>query len=157
MAVEIAAERPDSPDAEQLILELEAHLEPRYPAASRHGYSVRRLVEEGVDFFVLRSDDRAAACGGVLIVPPTTTTSATARSSGCTSGRRSAEPGSVGRSSSDSGSGRASEASRLLRLETGIHQVEAIGLYEQAGFRAIRPFGPYVDDPLSRCFERRLA
>ena len=45
----------------------------------------------------------------------------------------------------------------LLRLETGIHQVEAIALYEQAGFRAIRPFGPYVDDPLSRFFERRLA
>jgi len=44
----------------------------------------------------------------------------------------------------------------LLRLETGIHQREAIALYEQWGFRRIPPFGPYTDDPLSRCYEKRL-
>jgi ribosomal protein S18 acetylase RimI-like enzyme len=45
----------------------------------------------------------------------------------------------------------------VLRLETGIHQVEAIGLYERFGFQRVRPFGPYRDDPLSLCFEKRLA
>ena len=44
----------------------------------------------------------------------------------------------------------------LLRLETGIHQREAIGLYERLGFYRIPPFGPYTDDPLSRCYEKRL-
>jgi ribosomal protein S18 acetylase RimI-like enzyme len=44
----------------------------------------------------------------------------------------------------------------LLRLETGIHQRDAIALYERFGFRRIGPFGPYVDDPLSRYFELRL-
>ena len=44
----------------------------------------------------------------------------------------------------------------LLRLETGIYQREAIGLYERMGFHRIPPFGPYTDDPLSRCYEKRL-
>lgn len=44
----------------------------------------------------------------------------------------------------------------VLRLETGIHQREAIGLYERSGFYRIPPFGPYRDDPLSRFYEKRL-
>lgn len=43
-----------------------------------------------------------------------------------------------------------------LRLETGIHQKEAIGLYESYGFQRIPPFGPYWDDPVSLCYEKRL-
>jgi ribosomal protein S18 acetylase RimI-like enzyme len=45
----------------------------------------------------------------------------------------------------------------VLRLETGIHQREAIGLYERAGFTRIPPFGDYKEDPLSVFFENRLA
>jgi len=44
----------------------------------------------------------------------------------------------------------------LLRLETGIHQRDAIGLYERMGFRGIPPFGDYKDDPLSRFYEKRI-
>ena len=44
----------------------------------------------------------------------------------------------------------------VLRLETGIHQVEAINLYQRFGFERIEPFGPYRVDPLSLCFEKRL-
>lgn len=36
-----------------------------------------------------------------------------------------------------------------LVLETGVRQPEAIGLYRSAGYRRVRCFGPYVDDPLS--------
>jgi ribosomal protein S18 acetylase RimI-like enzyme len=45
---------------------------------------------------------------------------------------------------------------RLLRLETGIHQKEAIGLYEGLGFRRIPPFGPYKPDPVSLCYEKEI-
>jgi len=45
----------------------------------------------------------------------------------------------------------------VVRLETGIHQREAIALYESGGFRRIGPFGPYTDDPLSRCYEKAIA
>lgn len=45
---------------------------------------------------------------------------------------------------------------RALRLETGHLQPEAIGLYTSAGFAPIPCYGPYVDDPRSRCFEKAL-
>lgn len=44
----------------------------------------------------------------------------------------------------------------LLRLETGVHQREAIGLYERMGFQRIPPFGSYTNDPLSLCYEKKL-
>jgi ribosomal protein S18 acetylase RimI-like enzyme len=45
----------------------------------------------------------------------------------------------------------------LLRLETGIHQHNAIALYEGAGFRSIAPFGDYKPDPLSRFYEKQIS
>ena len=44
----------------------------------------------------------------------------------------------------------------LLRLETGIHQLAAISLYEGWGFRSIPPFGGYREDPLARFYEKRI-
>lgn len=46
---------------------------------------------------------------------------------------------------------------RILRLETGNRQPEAIALYESCGFRRIAPYGRYIGDPLSVCFEKNLA
>ena len=44
----------------------------------------------------------------------------------------------------------------LLRLETGIYQVEAVGLYERYGFLRRTPFGEYREDPLSVYLEKTL-
>jgi ribosomal protein S18 acetylase RimI-like enzyme len=44
----------------------------------------------------------------------------------------------------------------LLRLETGIYEVDAIGLYERFGFQRRSPFGEYIEDPLSVYLEKRL-
>lgn len=155
MVVDIAPERPDSPDAVELIAELDAHLSPRYPPTSRHAFSVERLLAEGVDFFVLRSEGTPAACGGILF----------ADDDGAAYGevkRMYVRPAFRGR-----GFGRlvlerlARHANDrgvpLLRLETGIHQIEAIGLYERFGFRRIAAFGPYDPDAaLNLYFEKRL-
>ena len=46
---------------------------------------------------------------------------------------------------------------RTIRLETGVNQPEAIGLYERAGYRLIPCFGEYISDSNSRCFEKLLA
>ena len=43
-----------------------------------------------------------------------------------------------------------------VRLETGISQPEAIGLYERNGYYKIPPFGDYWDDPLSFFYEKTL-
>ena len=45
---------------------------------------------------------------------------------------------------------------RRMRLETGNRQASAMALYEQQGFRLIPPFGEYVGDPVSVCFEKIL-
>jgi GNAT superfamily N-acetyltransferase len=47
-AAQLALERPDSADAVALIAELETELSARYPPESRHGYSVDKLLREGV-------------------------------------------------------------------------------------------------------------
>ena len=43
-----------------------------------------------------------------------------------------------------------------LRLETGIHQAEALALYRSAGYRERGPFGDYRSDALSIFMERNL-
>jgi len=152
MTTIIVPERPDTADVRMLIDELEAYLVPLYPATSRHGYSVEKLVKQGVAFFVTRVDDIPAGCGGVQLYGT--------------------EYGEVKRMfvrSQFRGLGLAKlmlqhleqytreHHIHLLRLETGIHQKEAIRLYERMGFQNIAPFGEYIDDPLSRFFEKQIA
>ena len=76
MPTTIAQERPDTPELSAMIDELTAILShPDYPPTSIHGYSVQKLIDQGVAFFVLRDDGDAAACGGVC--PSASTTTAT--------------------------------------------------------------------------------
>ena len=67
MNYDIRLERPDLPECAALIEELEAHLATLYPPTSRHGFSIQRLIDEQVAFFLLRCDGAAAACGGVKL------------------------------------------------------------------------------------------
>lgn len=45
---------------------------------------------------------------------------------------------------------------RIARLETGIRQPEAIGLYQRLGYVERTPFGDYREDPLSVFMEKAL-
>jgi GNAT superfamily N-acetyltransferase len=45
---------------------------------------------------------------------------------------------------------------RTIRLETGIRQPEAQQLYRSMAFRQIEPFGPYIGNPTSVCFEKAI-
>ncbi|MBI2748112.1 MAG: GNAT family N-acetyltransferase [Burkholderiales bacterium] len=151
MPATIATERPDTADARGLVDELEAHLATLYPLESRHGYSVEKLIREGVSFFLIRESGGPVGCGGVQLFG--------------------AEYGEIKRmyvrpQFRRLGLGRLmldhlvdyarSRGVGLLRLETGIHQHAAIGLYERVGFQSIPPFGAYKDDPLSRFYEKRI-
>jgi len=151
MPVVVVEERADYADAVQLITELESHLATLYPQESRHGYSVEKLLREGVAFFVARLDGHLAGCGGIQLV-------------GAEYGeikRMYVRPAFRGIGLGKLMLAHLADYARQrgvdnLRLETGIHQVEAISLYERFGFVRIRPFGPYHGDPLSLCFEKRL-
>jgi len=48
------------------------------------------------------------------------------------------------------------EGLRVIRLETGNRQTEALSLYRSAGYVDCGPFGEYQPDPLSRFMEKRL-
>ena len=43
-----------------------------------------------------------------------------------------------------------------MKLETGRRQPEAIGLYLSEAYHEIDPFGAYINDPNSICFEKPL-
>ena len=156
MATTITPERPDTPDALLLIDELEATLDPLYPSESRHGYDVGKLLREGVAFFVLREDGAAAACGGVQFFNGEHGDAPYAELK-----RMYVRPQYRGRGYAKRILAHLADHARqngvvVLRLETGVHQYEAISLYERWGFARIGPFGPYTDDPLSVYYEKRV-
>ena len=153
MPITIVEANPGSPEAVTLINELDEYLNQLpYPAQSRHAYSIERLLREGVAFFVGHYEGKAAACGGIKLFE--------------------AEYGEVKRMYvrpvyRGMGLGKAmlnhlAQYARerqvdLLRLETGIFQTEAIGLYDSYGFQRRPPFGEYLEDPLSVYFEKSIA
>ena len=151
MEATITTERPDTADARALIEELEAHLATLYPRESRHGYSVEKLIAQGVAFFLVRDNSTPVGCGGIQLF-----------------GTDYGELKRMYVRPQFRGLGFAklmldhladyarSRGVRLLRLETGVHQHAAIGLYERAGFQSIPPFGEYRDDPLSKFYEERI-
>ncbi len=151
MPTVITAERPDTLDAIQLITELDAYLTPLYPAESRHGFSVDKLLQEAVAFFVIRHEDVPACCGGIKLFD---TAYGEVK-------RMYVRPQFRGLGFGKRMLNHLAEYAmqhgvKVLRLETGIYQSEAIGLYERFGFQRIPPFGDYKVDPLSIFFEKRL-
>jgi putative acetyltransferase len=151
MPVFITPERPDTDDARALIADLDAYLIPLYPPESHHGYPVEKLLAEGVHFFVVRVEGAAAGCGAVKLFA---TEYAEIK-------RMYVRPQFRGLGLAKAMLAHLEEYSRaqgirVFRLETGIDQPEAIGLYERLGYRQIQPFGEYLPDPLSRFYEKTV-
>lgn len=151
MSVRITSERPDTPAAQALIAGLEAEMGPLYPRENRFGYSVEKLIAEGVAFFLIRVDEAPAGCGGLQLYG--------------------AEYGEIKRMyvhPQFRGLGLArlmlehladyarSRGVSVLRLETGIYQTDAIGLYERMGFRRVPPFGAYKESAFNIFYEKRV-
>ena len=152
MPTVITAERPDSTAALKLLSELDIELwRHPYPLQSRHAFTVEKLLRENVAFFVARVDAEPAACGGIKLF-------------GIDYGeikRMYVQPShrglGLGKAILKHLAGFAEQRQvGILRLETGIYQVEAIGLYERFGFERRPPFGEYQEDPLSVYFEKYL-
>ena len=150
MSVTIAPERPDTPEAAALVSELDDLLIPMYPIESHHGLSVESLIAEEVAFFVLRINAAAVGCGGVKIY-----------ADGYGEVKRMfIRPPYRGMGLSKLmlthlESYAHQQGVPILRLETGVLQHEAIGLYRRMGFTEIVPFGPYQPDIHSLFFEKR--
>ena len=150
-AIAIAPERPDQPDVVRLIEALDAHAAALYPPESNHLLDVASLCEPAVTFLVARADGEAVGCGALL---------QDARGWGEVK-RMYVRPAARGRGIGMRVLTELETAARarrlaLLRLETGIHNAEALALYRRAGFAERAPFGDYAPDPLSVFMEKRV-
>jgi putative acetyltransferase len=143
---------PASPEVRGLIDQLDAYLTGMYPSASNHLLPVEALRAPNVVFLVARIDGRVAGCGAFvnqggeyaeikrMYVAP--------EFRGFQLGLRILEELED----------RARVAGlNVARLETGVSQPEALGLYEKAGYQRRGPFGSYAEDPLSVFMEKKLS
>jgi putative acetyltransferase len=140
----VALESPDQPEVISLIAELDAYQDTLYPPESRHSLDLTSLKQPNVVFVVARNaSGHAIGCGAVVVnaeygelkrmyVHPQSRgvgvarrvlalLESTAKSFGC----------------------------KLLKLETGPYQPEALRLYASCGYVRRGPFGKYTNDPLS--------
>ena len=148
---EIRETRPDSAEGLVLIRALDADLRRRYPNSAINGLHPQDLEDPRLIFVVARVEGRAVGCGAVrehergvgevkrMFVLPDVRGRGIAR-------QLLASLEVIARARGYS----------VLRLETGSRQPEAIGLYESAGYRKITPFGEYIGNALSVCFEKEL-
>ena len=151
MTVTIEKEPPRQPEIIDLLHKSDLYAQSLYPPESNHLVDLETLETSTVSFFVARHEGAIVGCCALveagdgtgeikrMFVDP--------KARGLKIGRRLLERVEV--QARDLGLA-------AIRLETGIHQPEAIGLYRSAGYADIEPFGSYLPDPLSLFMEKQL-
>ncbi|TWD58006.1 putative acetyltransferase [Agrobacterium vitis] len=151
MTVTITREAPRQPEVIRLLTLSDVYMASLYPAESNHLLDVSALEKPGVHFFVARNEGRVVGCAALVEAGDDTAEIK----------RMFVDPEARGLSLGKKLMAALEEqarslALRAIRLETGISQPEAIGLYRKAGFVEIAPFEPYKPDPLSMFMEKEL-
>ena len=147
----IAQVDPASAEALALMNALDGELQRRYPGAVIAGLGPADARDPRVTLFVARAGDRPVGCAALRELDPET---GEVKRMFVRDGDRGR---GIARRLLEALEARGRELGyRALRLETGDRQPEAIGLYTSVGFQPIAPFGRYVGNPYSRCFEKRL-
>ena len=150
-AVVIAREDPRQPEIERLIRELDQMFEALYPAESNHLLDIETLAGEDTRFFVVRLKGEALGCGALWLHKEYGEVK-----------RVYVRPQARGHRIGHLIMRRLEEEARmlalpLLRLETGIHQPEALGLFAASGFAQCGAFGDYPEDDANSVFmEKRI-
>ncbi|EKS9794537.1 MULTISPECIES: GNAT family N-acetyltransferase [Burkholderia] len=148
----IAFESPDQPDVIALIADLDAYQDTLYPPESRHALDVASLKQSNVLFAVARdSEGKAMGCGAIVLNPDFGELKrmyVSPRGRGQGVARKLMTMLEL--SAVDSGC-------KVIRLETGPYQHEALALYASAGYQRRGPFGNYADDPLSVFMQKHIA
>lgn len=125
-------------EAAALLAELDRDLGSAYTAEQQHGLRPDALFQPGVSFFVARLDGAAVGCGGVALHDGFAEVK-----------RMFTDEAARGRGVAKAILARLEAVARdagrpLLRLETGVHQHDAIAFYERMGFRTCAAFGDYL-------------
>jgi putative acetyltransferase len=134
------AEAP-TPDVVALLEALNEALSFGYAPDQRHALSIDQLFQPGVRFFLARADGEAVACGGIAFLGGFAEVK-----------RMYAKPSMRGKGVAAALLKRLEDEARaagetILRLETGIHQHEALRFYEKCGFHRREAFGAYLEKP----------
>jgi len=144
---------PGNNEVQELIAAADAYYEGLYPAESNHLEAADDLVKPEVLFIGCRLDGRLVASGAAKLM----------EDDGCY-----AEIKRVFVIEDYRGRGLSEEIMQhletrlgrlgvqLVRLETGVYQPEALGLYRKLGYRERAAFGAYAPDPLNVFMEKRL-
>jgi putative acetyltransferase len=145
----IAQEAPQ--EVYELLRQSDGYSAAVYPAESRHPTHVDALSAPEVRFFVARRDGQAIGCGALVL----------GRDGHAEIKRMFVDPMARGQ-----GVGRAilqtieetatREGVHRIRLETGVHNREALALYRRHGYSERQPFGSYRHDPLSVFMEKEV-
>jgi putative acetyltransferase len=142
---------PDRDDVRRLISASDLYLAALYPAESNHLTDLKALASPDVTLLAVLRAGEAVGCGALVRTRP---------------GEAELKRMFVAASHRSRGLGRrilstleaiAREEKRVIRLETGVKQPEAVMLYKRAGFVAIDAFGRYAPDPLSVFMEKRFS
>ncbi len=145
---------PDAPEVRRIIAAADDFYRELYPAESNHLESAAALKRQGTLFVGCRLDGRLAASGAAKVMNDDGTYGEIKRVFVLDEYRGRGLSYRIMDYLEAQLSGQGIE---LLRLETGIHQPEALGLYRKLGYRERGPFGAYRADPLSVFMEKRLS
>jgi putative acetyltransferase len=150
-AIRISAEDPRQADIRRIIAESDAMMQALYPAESNHLVDADELAAAGAVFLAARRDGEALGSIAYLRIAP---------------GHAEMKRLFVRQEGRGMGLGRRlldtlediARAQGIVRisLETGVKQMEAIGLYRACGYRDCLPFAAYQHDPLSLFMTKRL-
>jgi putative acetyltransferase len=140
---------PKRDDIIALLAASDAYMAELYPAESNHLLDVDTLRQPDIRFLIVERGGTAVGCGAIRIADGYGELK-----------RMWVDPALRGRRLGVRIlEALIAEAQNLrlpaLRLETGISQPEALGLYRRFGFEDIAPFGDYLPDPLSVFMEKR--
>ncbi|MDI7864060.1 GNAT family N-acetyltransferase [Rhizobiaceae bacterium n13] len=152
MTITIACEPPRQAAVIRLLELSDIYASSLYPAESNHMLDLTSLEGDEVTFFVARHGETIVGCCALVDAGDGTAEIK----------RMFVDPDArglkIGRKLLEILEDRARDMGlRAIRLETGIRQPEAIGLYSKFGYGDIEPFGDYKPDPLSIFMEKRIA
>ncbi len=151
MSITIQPEAPAEPEVRALIEDLDALMISLYPAESNHLLDIETLRQPDIKFFVARYDDVAVGCGAYRVLDAKHGEIKRMFVTPVARGMRLGQRLLLHLETDAWVAGL-----RRLSLETGIHQPEAINLYERAGYVPCPPFADYKPDPLSLFMTKKI-
>jgi putative acetyltransferase len=150
--IEIALVDPGKPEIMAMFDELNVYMSALYPAESNHFADVETLRQPNVRFFGAKLNGEYVGCGGIAMEGKDYCEIKRIYVSNVTRGL------GIGRQLIETlVKASHEEGIELVRLETGISQPEALGLFAACGFVRRESFGDYPkDDPYSVFMERAI-